>query len=729
MIKLKVEKILYNKNNNVIFKPTILKSSALSTYWFNVSVKDVIVNVGDVFEINDNEEDIVDNGVYGSLLKIKDNKNIKKTESFGVDYIRFMLKERIKGIGTATIEKMLNAFGTDLVTTLEKEPEKIVGLTKTLTKKKVDMIREQYLRDKSFDRMMLFATMYDIKISDFETLYKEFGLNAVKYLQENPYKLYKILNFSKIDNIGKQLGINYDNKDRVRAIIMFFMEDYTINKGNMFCYYDELLNSLNTFIKKFSSFEEEVKIASYETELNELFNEKVLVKEEDRVYIYYYNFIENKIVEKLSNLINDFKPPLCPVKLIKEHLKDTILSNTQKEAVITALTSGISVITGGAGVGKTLIIKEIVNIIKADGKRVCLIAPTGKASQRMKELTGEEAYTIHRRLGLNPYENNDKELVEINEDLVIIDESSMIDANVFYKLISNINENTRILFVGDYNQLPPVGVGLLFRELINSGKINTIRLTETFRQGKDSSIYINSKKIIEGKNDFKYDKDFEIIKTNSLVDIEKQTLKTINRLIEEGYDLDDIQVLTPVRESSIGSKNINCKIQDEKNKRVFGKKQTETTDENGERQILRTGDRVIQIKNNYDLKVFNGDIGKITKISDELITVQYNHLEEEVSYDSSNWNEIELAYALTIHKSQGSEFKVVIILLHSVNKHMNSRNLLYTAITRAKEKVIIIGEEKELIDSVDRIENVKRNSFIIEKLNKCQSKKKKEEVF
>jgi len=374
------------------------------------------------------------------------------------------------------------------------------------------------------------------------------------------------------------------------------------------------------------------------------------------------------------------------------------LDEKQREAIEMIFKSNISILNGGAGTGKTFTVNQIIkeyNNQRDDS--ICLLAPTGKASKRMTEMTNLPAQTIHRKINLF---DEEAETEEIIEDFIIVDESSMMDAFLFFKLLECVREDAKILLVGDFNQLPSVGAGLILRDLIESGVIQTTTLTKIFRQSEES-------KIFEIAYNISHDLDVDLVDTNDFIFIEKETDEEIMNEILKNYDNKNSQVLSLMRKGVVGTNNLNNVIQSTFNSKSLVKFNS---------SAYKIGDKVIQNVNNYDLGVFNGESGVITQLNEELIVVDFG--DKEIEYLEDNINEIQLAYAITVHKSQGSEWDTVIIPISKNNKIMNNKNLIYTAITRAKNKVIIIGSKAEFLEAIKRVENLERNSRIKEKLNR-----------
>jgi exodeoxyribonuclease V alpha subunit len=500
-----------------------------------------------------------------------------------------------------------------------------------------------------------------------------------------------------------------------------------------------LIPKLSTFLAKYGAYKNEVSIlkpSDIEKCLVELRGSgKVIIEineeKEECVYLKNFNFIENRIVSLLKKLIEEPKTSIAT----KEQIEEFILfhekthsfkfAEKQKTAIFMSLLNGISILTGRPGTGKTQTINSIIQCVKYINPHatIHLFAPTGKASKRMSELTGMDAMTIHRGIGLGFGEDEQDEVI-LDGDLLVIDETSMMDAYVCYRLLACIHQNIRVLFVGDFEQLPSVGAGLILRDFIYSKRIPTTRLTEIFRQAKESQIVMNAHKIAEGITTSDVDgltfdvkkEDFYFIQRPDRMKAQETIIESVKRFLNKGFTLDDIQILSPMRKGDLGVWNLNRLMQETFNPRAKGKKEVKMD----EFTFFREGDKVIHTVNNADLNVFNGEVGKILRIYDLAeeglqVEVEYDS-EKVVTYGLLNVDELEHAFVTTIHKSQGSEYPIVIMPVHDSQKDMLTRNLIYTAITRAKKKVVLIGTKPVLDAAIRRIDNLVRNSNIKEKI-------------
>lgn len=641
--------------------------------------------------------------------------NIKSVEVERVEYeeeIVNYIKKYTKGIGKEQIEQIVKAFGINTINIIasengEKEIKKLK--IKKLGEKRIKAIRGAIIHNKNYEEVMNFLEVNNFPVSLASKIVDTFGKESIINLKDNPYKLIKFIDFKTLDTIGQRYINNARDVNRISAGIYSYIKRDIENLGNVYTLEIDMRKNITDYLSSVGVYplykvDDIVYKNALENALNE-FNIK-MISENGINYIYRKDmaFMEKRIAERIVELNKNNK--ICVNKKdiytkIKEYEneKNIELDELQIEAVISTIQNNLSVLTGGPGTGKTFTTNLIKTIYKAVNKndKVLLLAPTGKASKRMAEMCKEEAQTIHRGLNLKPLEQVDEEEDKINADFIIIDESSMIDIQMLYNLLVKIDNNTKVLFVGDINQLPSVGAGLVLRDLIDSNCVNVVKLNKVFRQALESNIVYNSHMILKGLNDFKLEKDTHLINATTVKGYYKKILNIINKVKENGYSLDDIIILTPTKKNDFGSKMLNAMLQKELNPSNEIYKISSIT-------FFKLNDKVMQTSNNYDLEVFNGEVGTVKKITTkvnksgevigDLITVDYNG--RLVTYNREEASELELAYAMTVHKSQGSEYKVVINLVHPTHKYMLNKNLIYTAWTRAKDKLYILGNEETL---------------------------------
>lgn len=668
---------------------------------------------------------------FGKQFSVSICEEVVPTSVEGIE--KYLASGVIRGIGPITAKKIIQKFGEESLNILDNDISRLKEI-EGIGEKKYNIICESYIEQHDLKNVFIHFQQFGITQGQCLKIYKTFGPNAKEIVDKDPYILcreIKGIGFTTADRIAGLLGVNKESESRIFSGI-----DFIINR---FCGYG------NTYMPKDKVIEETVELLGVNKELIEgcIYNaavEKKLIV--DRIYdkegvflpIYYYS--ELGIVEKIAKLsMENFQTINSDIDFeisTFEKRNGIKFANSQKDAILGAFSDGIEIITGGPGTGKTTIIKSIIDIYENQSMKVLLAAPTGRAAKRMTESTGKEAKTIHRLLDISA-RDEDVNLVEESEeklegDVVIIDEASMIDIFLMHSLLKSIRVGTRLILVGDVDQLPSVGAGNVLKDLINSTLIKVVRLTDIFRQGAESLITTNAHRINNGEMPFlnRKGKDFYFLKEEQM----EGTLKVILDLVSyrlpnfnKKWDRKrDIQILSPMKKGILGVVNLNQRLQEILNPPSKDKKEKKIKS-----MILREGDKVMQIKNNYSIKwlsiggfeevegegVFNGDMGYIQKIDEEerTVTVIFDD-DKRVIYNQENIEELELAYAITIHKSQGSEFKVVIMPVYMGAPLLLNRNLLYTGITRAKELVTVVGYPKALKYMVDNNNTLERYSTL-----------------
>lgn len=699
-----------------------------------------ITCVGTVMELHEGENlkitgTWIVHTTYGDQFKIDlYEKTVPKTEQ-GIE--KYLASGVIKGIGSKIAKKIVKKFGSKTFEVIEEEPQRLAEI-KGITEEKAQFISEVFYEQKELRNSMLFLQEYGITPNYAMKIYKKYKGQTMNVIKSNPYRLADDIfgiGFKMADEIAKSMGIESDSNNRIKSGVKYVLNQSS-NEGHVYLPKNILITNASQLL--------EIPIEMVENVLIELQIEKQIYQEllEEKEVIYLSSFyhtevsVAKKLLEINQNCDNN-KNPLLYKKIKEIELQQNIsLADNQKEAVKQAMSNGILVITGGPGTGKTTTINTIISLLESEGNEILLAAPTGRAAKRMTEATGKDAQTIHRLLEINYLQEDSKrQSFEKNEDnpieadVIIIDETSMVDITLMNNLLHAITPGTRLILAGDADQLPSVGAGNVLKDIIKSGCIKVVRLNEIFRQAEKSAIVMNAHRINNGKypiiND--KDKDFFFMKRVSI----ESVINTIIQLTTErlpkyinSNKKGDIQVLTPMRKSPLGINSLNQILQNSLNPHDKDKKEKEFRN-----IIYREGDKVMQIKNNYSvvwsirnsvgiktdegIGIFNGDEGIITRINtiDSIITVTFDD-GKIVEYDSSQLDELELAYAITIHKSQGSEYPVVIIPIHSGPHMLMSRNLLYTAVTRAKSLVVIIGLEDTIQKMVDNNKEINRYSSL-----------------
>lgn len=693
------------------------------------------INVGEMLKVSG---DWVTHPDYGEQLKVElYEKMLPKTVETIETYLASGL---IKGVGPASAKKIVKKFGEDTMNIIELHPEKLSEI-KGINHEKALRIGQAFYEQKELRNVVMFFQEYGISPNYCAKIYQEYGKDTIEEIRNNPYKLSDDeigISFKTSDRIAKGLGVDPKSKFRISSGIKYvlshiamdghtFVEDYKLKE-----YTAQLLD---------------VDIDNIDDALISLLMDKSIYIERDdtssRIYLSAFYNAEAGTARKLAELsgmrfkgdISDFEEKISKV----QKREGIVLAQNQKDAVKEALISGVLIITGGPGTGKTTIIKSIINLLTGDGYDVLLAAPTGRAAKRMTEATGFEAKTIHRLLEIG-YTGKEDDLVfskneddPIDADVVIIDEMSMVDILLMNHLLKAIEPGTRLILVGDVDQLPSVGPGKVLQDLIKSEMVKTVKLREIFRQAEESLIIVNAHKINNGEKPVlnNKDKDFFFVIRNSAEDIVKTIVDLCIRRIPCTYGFEpmrEIQVLTPMRKGVVGVGNLNTELQAILNPKGKSKKEKVFRD-----FLFREGDRVMQIKNNYSLRwqkddgevtegmgVFNGDTGIIREIDSEEQKIVVSFDDDKIAdYDFDILDELEPAFAVTIHKSQGSEFPVVIVPIFQGPQVLMTRNLLYTAVTRARSLVILVGNRDYLDVMINNEREANRNSGLADKIKKC----------
>lgn len=676
---------------------------------------------------------------FGAQFNVKELEEIFPTSIEEIE--KYLSSGIIRGIGPVTAKKIINYFGEDTLNILDNEIERLREI-EGIGEKKFNIIYKSYEEQHYLKNIVLYFQQYGISYNQCLKICTKLGVNAPEIVKENPYILcheIKGIGFSMADKIASINGLDKESDFRVICGIQFILNRFCI-AGNTFMPKNILISQTKELLNIPENIIEQ---GLYNGHLeNKFIVEKV--NDIEGVFLPLYNYSENGITKKIAELsMENFQVINTDIEFeIQgfEKKQGISFAKSQKEAIVGAFTNGIEIITGGPGTGKTTIIKCIIDIYESQGMKVLLGAPTGRAAKRMTESTEREAKTIHRLLDIvagNEEYINMSSTEPLECDVLIVDEASMIDIFLMYNLLKSIKLGTRLIIVGDVDQLPSVGAGNVLKDLINSDIIKVVRLKEIFRQGKESLIITNAHRINSGEMPYlnRKDNDFYFIKSENINNILFTLLDLINRRLpnfNKKWDKKrDIQILSPIKKGPLGILNLNERLQEILNSPSKDKKEIKQKN-----LIFREGDKVMQTKNNYNLKwtsitgigesegegVFNGDVGFIRNIDEEekIITVIFDE-ERKVIYDSDSIEELELAYAITIHKSQGSEFKVVIIPAFTGAPFLMNRNLLYTGITRAKELVVVVGYPQALKYMVDNKSSMERYSSLEYKIKQVLS--------
>lgn len=709
-----VDTIIFASQDN---RFTVLKLSPekLSTQ-ITVTLNGIAPLIGQLLEI---EGEWVKHPKFGQQFKATTYKTIAPTEISGIE--KFLASGAINGIGPAMAKKIVAEFGEKTLEIIAKSPNELLKVP-GIGKKTAEKISASYLEQSELTEIMVWLENHGISNTYAGKIFAKYGSFAIDIMEKDIYRLFQDIEgigFLTADKLAFNLGIQREDKRRIISGI-----DYALMQlcNNGHCCIPEMalvdktakiLQVNNQII--FTILKERIDNGSLNTEV---------VGGETLIYPPYLYYAEKKVAMRLLQL-QQATEPLSEDNLslfIKVWEKDNQiqLAQKQKEAIKACLHHGVLVLTGGPGTGKTTVIKGILSILKAQGLKIRLAAPTGRAAKRLSETTGQKALTIHRLLEANNLAQDDNLQLgfskdiddQLDADVIILDEVSMVDIVLMHHFLNAVPDGCRIILVGDTDQLPAVGPGSVLKDIIRSQKIPAIRLDEIFRQAQTSMIIQNAHIINAGRlpDLRKQYSDFIFYELNDDTSITQKILDLCTKdLPHEGFDvLKDVQVLSPMHRFLCGVENLNLMLQEQLNPK---KNQDELKYSS---QTFRVGDKVMHIRNNYQKNVFNGDIGFIQDINNEKLTVDYfDHI---VTYEKNELNELTLAYASSVHKSQGSEYKVVIIPLSTSHYIMLQRNLLYTAITRAKQKVIIVGSKKALMTAIQSNRTQKRYTLLAERL-------------
>ena len=688
--------------------------------------------------------------VYGKQFQIA--SYVEKMPEDALAMERYLGSGAIKGIGAALAARIVRRFGDDTMRIVEEEPERLAEI-KGISEKKAMEIAEQMTEKADMRRAMIFLQKYGISLNLGAKIYQKYGQTVYGVLQENPYRLAEDISgvgFRIADEIASRIGIHTDSDYRIRSGMLYTLLQAS-GEGHIYLPKEELFSRASGLLGVDSSYMEKHL-------MDMVVDRKLILKEtEDGAVVYptRYYYLELNSARMLCEL-----NILCPEdeemmeKRINRIEKETgtRLDEMQKQAVAAAASHGLFILTGGSGTGKTTTINAIIRYFEEEGAELRLAAPTGRAAKRMTEATGYEAQTIHRLLELNgmPEEEQEGRAVHFDRnsenpleaDVIIIDEMSMVDIALMHSLLLAVTAGTRLILVGDENQLPSVGPGNVLRDIIRSGCFPVVELKKIFRQASESDIVVNAHKINRGEQVTINNKsrDFFFLKRYDADIIIRVVIALIQEKLPRYVDAKpyEIQVLTPMRKGLLGVERLNQILQRYLNPPDEKKKEKEI----GQR-LFREGDKVMQVKNNYQLEweilgrykipvdkgvgVFNGDTGIMTEINEfaETATVEFED-GRKAEYSFKQLEELELAYAVTIHKSQGSEYPAVILPILSGPRMLMNRNLLYTAVTRARKCVTVVGSETTFAEMIRNEKQQQRYSSLDRRIRELDESEQKE---
>ncbi|MFY9549205.1 ATP-dependent RecD-like DNA helicase [Miniphocaeibacter sp.] len=723
-----IENIIYSNDDNGY------KVMKLDTSDGEITAVGIVPNVvvGDSLKING---DFVYHNKYGEQISIESYEIITGTSILSIE--RYLSSRVLPHIGKKMAKRIVDRFGIDTLDILRHNPARLMEV-EGIGKKKYQDIYDALEEELKVQDTIIFLQGLGIPMGQSQKIIKEYGDETISRIETNPYQLINDIwgiGFKTADDIALKNNIDEKSPFRIKAAFKYYLSSEANQNGNCYMPYEETIYRVSRLINIEQEYIEDL--------IMEMVLENTIISDEVEgkkiLYDPYYYNSELKVAGLFSKILTneEIKTNINCEKEI-ERLKNSEkikFADEQIEAIKSSILENILVITGGPGTGKTTIINEIVNIYTLNGHKVILTAPTGRAAKRMEESTNHEAKTIHRLLGYMPVDSGRGMIFDHNEenpldaDIIIIDESSMIDLVLLENLLKGIQSETKIIFVGDIDQLPSVGAGNTLKDIINSKLVKTIRLHKIFRQSENSNIVVNAHRINSGEYPILNEKgkDFFFIPANNNTLTQKTLLSLVAKRLPEYYNIkniEDIQVLTPMKKSEIGTTELNKKLQE-----VLNPKRPSTEEVVYGDKVFREYDKVMQIRNNYTkefktktgqegLGVFNGDFGIITEIDnyDNIIKVLFDN-DRFVEYTVKELDELSLSYAITIHKSQGSEFPAVVIPLGPGPYMLMTRNLIYTAITRARKLVVLVGSLKYLQNMINNTHIAKRNSTLSYRIN------------
>ncbi|HBG6421714.1 TPA: ATP-dependent RecD-like DNA helicase [Clostridioides difficile] len=677
----------------------------------------------------------VNHKIYGTQFEVNSFMPVTPSSLEGI-YV-YLSSGMIHGIGEKMAKRIIDKFGVDTLEVIQNSPEKLQEV-EGIGSKKVKQIVKSYEEDRELRNIIIQLSPFGITPNYCLKIYKKYKSSAIEVINKNPYQLaedIRGIGFKVADSIASKIGIDKNSKDRICQGIL-----YTLNKS---------LSNGHTYLPEHVLIQDSEKLLELNGEIIKecvmmlVYNQKIHIEKvnnENLIYLMPYYLAENGVCSQIVKLsqyeFEDLKIDIDNEINVLEEDKKIKLAEKQILAVKESVNSGVLIITGGPGTGKTTTINAIIDIFENNGKSVILAAPTGRAAKRMSETSNKEAKTIHRLLEMGFSTDDDLTFFKdeedpINSDVIIVDEVSMVDIILMYNLLRAIKLGTRVILVGDSDQLPSVGAGNVLKDMINSNIINVVKLNEIFRQAQESMIIVNAHKINNGEPLYlnTKGKDFFFIRKSTNEEILNEIIGLVNERLPKFYKVDklkDIQVLSSMRKGELGVTNLNIELQ-----KYLNKKEKFKVEENFSKRLFRVGDKVMQVKNNYTKKwetedqkesgegIYNGDIGYVYHIDKDKKTIYILFDQTKiVSYLYDELDEIDHSFCTTIHKSQGSEFPVVVLPIAWAPPMLLSRNLLYTAVTRAKKLVVLVGDVKYLEYMIKNNRVNQRYSNLGYKLNK-----------
>lgn len=644
---------------------------------------------------------------YGNKLEAQEYEEVLPTEVNAIE--KYLASGLVKGIGPAFAKIIVQALGKDTLNIIESKSEELLKI-KGVGKKRAESIWNAWEEHRYLRTLVTFLREYDITMNFIVKIYHRYGDEAIEIIKETPYRLVNDidgLGFTKVDRLALKLGYERTGYERCAAGIKYMLMEFS-EEGHVYYDQEPLIQQSAILLEIDNSYVEKA--------LDRMVDDGKVIKEDTAIYLSGLYWDEISVADKLTSM-TFYNAPKCDFDIDKIEAETGVkYDDVQREGIRTALQSGVSVITGGPGTGKTTILLGAIKAMQDMRLTIAAAAPTGKAAKRMSEVTGLDAKTIHRLLAYSPdsgFRFNESE--QLPYDVVIIDEVSMVNIQLMSVLLAAISYTTKLILVGDVDQLPAIGPGNVLLDIINSDIVPVVRLTKIYRQAENSDIVVNAHRVNNGlmpniKNT-KPNTDFFFIKETNYDSILRMIPDLVKNRLSKKYNVEpfDIQVLSPMRKNDIGSINLNTILQAELNPTGPEIKYGTTA--------FRLGDKVMQIKNDYEKGIFNGETGKIIDVNLDMKSFLVDYDGNVIEYAQGDFDEIVLAYAATIHKSQGSEFPIVIVPIVRGHYNMMQRNLIYTAITRAKDICVIIGDIEMMQRAVDNVNAKHRNTKLCERLS------------
>ena len=651
---------------------------------------------------------------YGKQFAVSSFEEKLPATAAGIE--KYLGSGLIKGIGPVNAKRIVRTFQADTLRIIEEETDRLLQV-EGIGPKRVEMIKKAWEEQKEVKNIMIFLQSHGVSTAYGVKIYKEYGNESIRVVRENPFRLADDIwgiGFKTADHIAQNLGFDFQSYERVRSGILYVLGQLS-NEGHCFAYRDQLIDEANKLL--------EVETERIRSALDRMLKEGSLIPdEEDALFLPVFYHSEVGVARRLKKIME------TDTAILHSHVDSLIESierknqvrydEMQREAIRKAGSNKLMVLTGGPGTGKTFTTLGILSYYRTLGARILLAAPTGRAAKRMSEVTGMEAKTIHRLLEFKPakgYTKNEDNPLKC--DVLILDEVSMVDLILMYNLLKAVPDEAVVILVGDVDQLPSVGPGNVLRDIIDSGKAEVVRLTNIFRQARGSMIITNAHRVNQGKP-LQYkgprDRDFFFIEEEDPDQAAQTIVSLVTERMPNYYKVDpvrDIQVLCPMLRGSTGAHQINQLLQE----KLTAKGGGGTSVKYGG-TVFYIGDKVMQIRNNYDKNVFNGDIGFIEEIDPEDRIIRISFDDKPVEYDYTELDEIILAYASTVHKSQGSEYPIVIAPLTTQHYVMLQRNLLYTCITRARKVFTLIGTRRAAAMAIQNNKIAKRNTMLAKRI-------------